>query len=55
MTGEVNHYIDGLANLENRIVIVLNSDELLDPEKLESVRESALSALASAASAEATD
>ena len=55
MTGEVNHYIDGLANLENRIVIVLNSDELLDPEKLDSVSESARSALASAASTRAAD
>jgi len=48
ITGDVNQYLVGFANLDNRIVVMLNSDELLDPNKLESVRESALSALTSA-------
>ena len=51
ITGDVNRYIDGFANLESRIVIVLNSDELLNPAKLENVRQSALSALSAQSSA----
>ena len=46
ITGDANRYVQGLAKLENRIIILLNSDELLNPENLEAVRANALSAIA---------
>jgi len=46
ITGDVNRYIDGFANVDGRIVVMLDSDQLLNPAKLENVRQSALSALA---------
>ena len=35
-------YITGFAKLENRLLVILNIDELLDPEKLEQVRQAAI-------------
>jgi purine-binding chemotaxis protein CheW len=45
IAGEDNRYVSGIAKLDDRLVVVLDSDELLDPEKLDQVQASALSSI----------
>ncbi len=43
IAGDGTNYVFGFAKLEDRLLILLDPDELLDPDKLEQVRKSQLS------------
>ena len=42
VTGAGNAYIAGFAKLGERLLVLLNIDELLEPDKLEAVHQAAL-------------
>ena len=43
IAGDGNRYLAGFAKLQDRVVVLLDGDELLDPDKLEEVRKGAIS------------
>ena len=55
VAGESTPWIDGFAKIEDRLLIVLDIDELLDPAKLDQVRDAVRSAGMTATSVPQTD